>query len=233
MSRGNEQVQDVWPEADAWGGALLEYLDGGEVEMPELEVDTGKIGPAMHPEWFFRPYDEWDWWDRELLSAIEAGPVLDLGCGAGRASLYLQARGFEVTAVDASPGAVEVCRRRGVSDVRLGDLNDPPADKRWASILLLCGNLGLGGSWDGNRRLLARLAELSSDDAVLIGDSVTPSGEPEIGLRIRYRGQATPWWRQYNIPADRVGGLVAGTGWVVDRQIVDGTDHSAVLRRQT
>ncbi|HEV8275511.1 MAG TPA: hypothetical protein VGQ26_07420 [Streptosporangiaceae bacterium] len=28
----------------------------------------------------------------------------------------------------------------------LGDLNDPPADLPWAGVLLLCGNLGLGGS---------------------------------------------------------------------------------------
>jgi hypothetical protein len=59
--------------------------------------------------------------------------------------------------VDASPGAVQVCRRRGVADARPGDVNDPPADQRWACVLLLCGNLGLGGSWEGNRRLLARL----------------------------------------------------------------------------
>ena len=82
-------------------------------------------------------------------------PVLDLGAGAGRAALYLQERGLPVTAVDASPGAAEVCRRRGVADVRLGDVNDPPEDRRWAAVVLLCGNLGLGGSWDGSRRLLA------------------------------------------------------------------------------
>jgi hypothetical protein len=67
------------------------------------------------------------------------------------------------------------CRRRGVADVRLGDLNDPPTDLRWAGVLLLCGNLGLGGSWEGSRRLLAGLA---APGAVLIGDSVTPRARP-------------------------------------------------------
>ena len=90
------------------------------------------------------------------------GTVLDLGCGAGRTALYFQDRGLEITAVDSSPGAVESCRLRGVRDVRLGDLNDPPVDREWATVLLLCGNLGLGGSWDGNRKLLARLAEISA-----------------------------------------------------------------------
>ena len=90
---------------------------------------------------------------------IERGPVLDLGAGAGRAALYLQDRGIEVTAVDSSPGAVEVCRLRGVRDVCLADLSDAPDDRRWGAVLLLCGNLGLGGSWDGNRELLSRLAQ--------------------------------------------------------------------------
>lgn len=38
--------------------------------------------------------------------------ALDLACGAGRHALFLAARGFEVTAVDASPVAVEMVRER-------------------------------------------------------------------------------------------------------------------------
>ncbi|MWP47304.1 SAM-dependent methyltransferase TehB [Gilliamella sp. Pas-s27] len=41
----------------------------------------------------------------EVLSAtklIQAGKALDLGCGSGRNSLYLQLQGFDVTAVDKS-----------------------------------------------------------------------------------------------------------------------------------
>ena len=59
--------------------------------MPQLDVDTGESGPAMHPQWFFRSFEAWDWWEQELLPLVERGPVLDLGAGAGRASLYLQA----------------------------------------------------------------------------------------------------------------------------------------------
>jgi SAM-dependent methyltransferase len=195
------------------------------------EHDDGNSVPAMHPEWFFRPFDEWDWWDRELLPTIDRGPVLDLGAGASRASLYLQERGLEVTVVESSAGAAEVCRRRGVHDVREQDLNDPPADEQWETVLLLCGNLGLGGSWDGNRRLLTRLAECTSPDARLIGDSVNYEGRAEIGLRIRYRDVVTPWWRQCNVAAREVEALVDGTGWAIERQVEDGADHAVVLRR--
>ena len=102
--------------------------------------------------------------------------MLDLGAGAGRAALYLQTRGIDVTAVDSSPGAAEVCRLRGVRDVRLADLHEIPEDREWAAVLLLCGNLGLGGSWDGNRRLLTELARRTAPGALLVGDTVEPGG---------------------------------------------------------
>jgi SAM-dependent methyltransferase len=219
------------PSEDAFGAALVDYLEGRDVPELVLETDDGGTGPALHPEWFFRSFDRWEWWDRKLLALVEHGPVLDLGAGAGRASVYLQERGLPVTAVDASPGAVEVCRRRGVGDVRLGEVNDPPADQRWAGVLLLCGNLGLGGSWEGNRRLLARLAELAAPGAVLVGDSVTPDGPARVVLRIRYRNLVTPWWPQYNIPAERMAALVDGTGWRLEMHLEDGEDHAVLLRR--
>jgi SAM-dependent methyltransferase len=220
----------VPPREDAWGTALLDHFHGREVPTPQLEVDTGERGPAMHPEWFFREFDAWDWWDRELLPLIESGPVLDLGAGAGRAALYIQARGIEVTAVDSSPGAVEVCRLRGVREVCLADLNDAPQDRRWAAVLLLCGNLGLGGSWEGNRQLLRRLAQQSAPGALLVGDTVEPGGAAEVRLRIRYRDMVTPWWRQRNMANAEIPALVDGTGWRLERHLEDGVDHAVLLR---
>lgn len=209
--------------------ALLDHLEGRPVPGLVLEVDGERV-PAMGPEWFFRGFADWDWWDRQLLPTIESGPVLDLGAGAGRASLYLQERGLDVTVVEASPAAAEVCRRRGVLDVRVGDLADPPTDRPWAAVLLLCGNLGLGGTWDGSRRLLRRLADLTAPGAVLIGDSVT-SDHPEVELRLHYRHLVTPVWKQHNIPADRMPALVDGTGWAIEHHLVDGDEHAVLLRR--
>lgn len=96
---------------------------------------------------------------------------------------------------------------------------------------MLCGNLGLGGSWEGNRGLLSRLAELSLPGAVLVGDSVTPTGKALVRLRICYRDLKTPWWPQYNIPVRDVLRLVEGTGWRVEAHLEDGAEHSVILRR--
>ena len=168
------------------------------------------------------------------MRRVEDGPVLDLGSGAGRLSLHLQSNGLAVTAIESSVGAAEVCRQRGVVDTRVQDLNDPPDDKRWRTVLLSCGNLGLGGSWEGNRRLLIRLAKLCAPGALLLGDSVNYTGPAEIGLRIRYGNMATPWWRQRNVASNEIEALARGTGWVVAEQIEapNGFDHYAALVRE-
>lgn len=41
---------------------------------------------------------------------IEPGKALDMGCGAGRNALYLSQLDFDVTAVDANPGAIGMLR---------------------------------------------------------------------------------------------------------------------------
>lgn len=54
--------------------------------------------------------------------------ILDLGCGLGRNSLYFYEQGFNVTAVDGSPSAIEkfesVCKQKDYKiDVRLCDMH--------------------------------------------------------------------------------------------------------------
>ena len=53
----------------------------------------------------------------------------------------------------------------------------------------------------------------------------------DVRLRLRYRGEATTWGRQYNIPAAEIPALVDGTGWILERHIVELPDHAVLLRR--
>ena len=99
------------------------------------------------------------------------------------------------------------------------------------AVLLLCGNLGLPGSWDGTRALLGDLASSAVPGAVLIGDTVDPGGPGAVRLRLRYRGMATTWWDQYNFTVGEIAPLVDGTGWVLERHVVALPDHAVLLRR--
>jgi tellurite methyltransferase len=59
----------------------------------------------------------------EFTSDLEPGDVLDLACGPGRNAVYLAARGWHVTAVDASPVAIDLLRQRSPDvEARLADL---------------------------------------------------------------------------------------------------------------
>src|ERR1035437_7280189 len=48
----------------------------------------------------------------ETAKQLEPGKALDLACGTGRNALWLAERGWSVTAVDGSPGAIDILRSR-------------------------------------------------------------------------------------------------------------------------
>jgi SAM-dependent methyltransferase len=237
-------------DQDAFGAALVAHMDGTSGDrVLLLEVDDGRVMPAMHPSGFFTTPDAWLPWERELLADVE-GPVLDLGCGAGRHALHLQERGLEVTGVDVSPGAVDTCHRRGLRDVRLSDLRTPPDDQPWRTVLLMCGNLGLAGGWDETRALLSDLRDVCAPGALVVGDTVDPtlntdpqsvayreakvaSGRHlgEVGLRLRFGDVVTPFWNLLNVPPGDLQALVDGTGWELRVHVAGDWDHAVVLSR--
>lgn len=235
--------------SDAFGQALLDHHEGHHGPALLLESDDGSVRTAdLQPEDFFLPHGAWLWWERDAI-ANATGAVLDLGAGAGRHSLYLQGLGHRVTAVDASPGCVSVCRAQGVADVRLADINEIRPDGRWDTVLLMCGNLGLGGDWDPTRRLLRVLVEMTRPGGCLIGDSVDPTSEDpddiayeernrrsgyhrgHVKLRLHYGDLVTPWWHQLNLPPTAIEELVEGTGWTLEEMMGDEEGYAVVLRR--
>src|SRR6476469_6833304 len=101
---------------DAFGRILLEALEArGVVEI--VERDDGFID-AGATQLYLSPFRRWPAHHRRAMRLVR-GRVLDIGAGAGRVALHLQARGHDVVSIDVSPGAVEVCRRRGVRDARI------------------------------------------------------------------------------------------------------------------
>jgi SAM-dependent methyltransferase len=233
---------------DALGRALLDHLEGNDGPPLLLESDDGDVRTAdLQPADFFLPVDAGPRWERDALDAA-TGAILDLGAGAGRHAVHFRSMGHPVTAVDVSPGAVAVCRTRGVADVRELDLRDPP-DGSWDTVLLMGGNLGLAGDWQPTRNLLGRLASMVPVGGVLIGDSVDPtSDDPEylayearndaagfhrghVRLRLRYGDLVGAWWDQLNIAPSDLDHLVDRTGWTLEGRFDDPEGYSVVLRR--
>jgi len=174
------------------------------------------------------------------------GRVLDAGCGAGRVALELQARGREVVAIDISPGAVDVARRRGVLDARVLAFEDVVAELgRFDTVVMYGNNFGLFGGEAKARRLLRRLRPMAgrivastrnpydTDDAAHLAyherNRRRGRMSGQLRLRVRYRDYASPWFDYLIASPEELEALVDGTGWRVGRVIPGEPLYVAVL----
>jgi SAM-dependent methyltransferase len=115
------------------------------------------------------------------------GPVLELGCGAGRLTRVLVSLG-KVLAVDISERMVEACRRNvPAAEVELGDLRDLSAHPDGAFRAIVASNNLIDVLGDDERkRVLAEWARLLSPDGVLIFSSHNQANVPFLDTSLRY-----------------------------------------------
>jgi len=191
------------------------------------------------PSDYFAPYRHWPSVEKRLMRFVR-GRVLDIGCGSGRVALHLQERGFEVLAVDESPGAVEVAKRRGVHDAQVRSLAELDASLGvFDTVLIVRNNLGLAGTDTGVRRTLRRLTALTTARGRIVTDSVDPAriadpvhrlyGHRPQRFRVRWHQFATPWFRYVMVPPEAFGRQVAGSGWRVLQVVDDGSPRYGVV----
>jgi SAM-dependent methyltransferase len=167
------------------GAALRDYLAG---RLDAEVVVRGEDGEEERTpaKVFFRSAEEFSALDEAALDLCR-GRVLDVGAGAGCHSLVLQARGLRVTALDVAPEAVEVMRRRGVLDVRRGDVLTF-AGERFDTLLILMNGIGLVGTLVGLDRFLRNVRRLLSDGGQILLDSFDP-GPPDPKRPTQYAGE--------------------------------------------
>lgn len=225
------------PEQDAFGRALLDQLDGRSA-WEIIERDDGHIDVSSHASAYF---DELEGSDLDAAHHAR-GRVLDVGCGAGRFALHLQARGHDVVAIDHSPGAIEVCRRRGVRDARvLPVARIGRAIGPFDTILLMGNNLGLLGNRTRAHGLLRRFHRITAESGSIVAESLDPyhTRDPlhiayheanrargrmggQIRMRVRYRCWRTPWFDYLFVSVAEMDELLEGTGWHRARTVQTG-----------
>jgi SAM-dependent methyltransferase len=238
---------------DGYGEMLLAALEDKDEVLEIVERDDGLImASRFGPEAYFAPYRRWPSRQRRALR-LARGRVLDVGAGAGRLSLHLQEKDHDVVAIDASPGAVEVCRRRGVRDARL--LRVEEVDEQlgvFDTIVMYGNNLGLLASRRRGRGLLRRLHRVTSPQARILGEmtDVYTTEDPvhlayhernrrrgrmsgQLRIRIRYRDAATPWFDYLFLSREELEELLEGTGWRLARTYEDdGRFYVAVIEKE-
>ncbi|MFI9245291.1 class I SAM-dependent methyltransferase [Streptomyces sp. NPDC053086] len=105
--------------------------------------------------------------DQAVLDRCE-GAVLDVGCGPGRLVAELAARGRPVLGIDVSEAAVDHTGRLGGQALRRSVFEPLPGEGRWGTVLLMDGNVGIGGD---PRALLDRVARLLCPGGLLIAET--------------------------------------------------------------
>ena len=153
---------------DIFGQALLDYFHGKYTEdiITETNISEEDVLPLPY---LFRSYSEMPPLEQKALQLLK-GRILDVGCGTGSHSLYLQNKGMEVTAIDTSPGAVEVCQRRGLKDVRHTELLQFK-DKDFDTILLLMNGTGIFETLENITEYLQHVKSLLAKNGQILIDS--------------------------------------------------------------
>jgi SAM-dependent methyltransferase len=233
---------------DVYGGLLHDLVDGKDV-FEIVERDDGFIY-VFAAGYLLAPFRKWPSLDRRAMRYVR-GRVLDLGCGGGRVALHLQARGLEVVGIEVSAGAVEICRRRGVRDVRRCAIEDVDESLGvFDTIVMLGNNFGLFASAAKARRLLRRFHRLTTDRGRIVAETrdVYRTDDPahlayqernrargrmsgQIRIRVRYRDQATPWFDYLMVSPDELRELAEPAGWRVARILDSDDTYVAVLEK--
>jgi len=187
----------------------------------------------------------------KAVAHFAKGKILDVGCGAGRHTLYYQDRGHDITGIDNSPLAIKVCKERGCKKAKVMDIFHPKFSPRSFDTILLFGhNIGIGGTLTGTKRLLSSLKKLIKSDGVLLLTSldVTKPGPKihkdyqkknrtagryvgEVKIRVEYKDQVGDWFQWIHIEPKMLKKLAKETGWeIVKLHETSSGEYSAVLK---
>jgi len=223
---------------DAFGHLIMDY-HLGKRPREVIERDDGYIDTSYGPDGYFQEYDNWSEGSKEALK-LAKGRILDVGCGAGRVALHFQNAGYDIVGIDNSPLAVEVCKQRGVKDVRLMSVTQVSRRLGPFDTIVMCGNnLALLGSRQRAKWLLRRFYSITSKDGIIIGQILDPHQTTsihhlryhdfntkrgrmpgQVRIRVRHQNYKSPWFDYLFLSKDELRGVIAGTGWTA-RQFID------------
>lgn len=152
-----------------------------------LRLSDGRLIPLDVARWSAPP----DAADETLLTRA-GGAVLDVGCGPGRLTAALHARGVDVLGLELVPELPVLARAAGAPLV-LGDVfAQVPRTGEWDSVLLADGNVGIGGDATA---LLRRTAELVRPTGQVLVE-LSPLADPSTGpVRLEGLGSTSAWFR--------------------------------------
>jgi len=154
---------------DLFGKAILDYQTNS---LPENIITSTSISEEdeMEVAYLFRSFDEMPAIEQKALQ-LANGKTLDIGCGAGSHSLYLQnERNINVHSIDISKKAIQACLLRGLKNIRAIDVLDLENEK-YDTILLLMNGTGIFETLEKSTIYLQKLKSLLNPNGQILIDS--------------------------------------------------------------
>ncbi|MEW5759749.1 MAG: methyltransferase domain-containing protein [Candidatus Thermoplasmatota archaeon] len=229
---------------DATGHGLYNYLKekcGSTI----VERDDGYFDVDDLSR-YFSTYSDWPKHEKKAMKYVR-GRVLDIGCGAGRHSLYLREKGIEVLGIDNSPLAIEVCKLRGLKNAKVMSITQISSKLGvFDTILMMGNNFGLFGSFKRAKWLLNKIFRITSENGRIIAESIDPykTEKPEhleyhkfnkrrgrmpgqVKIRLRYNKYVTPWFDYFFVSKEEMESILVGTSWKI-KKFIDSKSSSYV-----
>ena len=176
---------------DVFGNAILDYYQGKNTIIETYSSIGG--WDELPVKYLFRSFEQMPFLEQKALE-LSHGRVLDLGCGAGSHSLYLQHKKHFVKPIDISEGAIEVCKKRGLEHAEMINLWDLK-DQKFDTILALMNGAGICGSIKNMSNFLQHLSSLLHPGGQILMDSSDiiymyedEQGEPDLSDIDHYYG---------------------------------------------
>ncbi|MBS1533698.1 MAG: class I SAM-dependent methyltransferase [Bacteroidetes bacterium] len=154
---------------DLFGKAILDYQTNNQPEDIITETSISEADP-MSVAYLFRSFEQMPKLEQKALQ-LARGKVLDIGCGAGSHSLYLQENTTcEVFSVDISPNAIKACELRGIQNARALNVLELEGEQ-YDTLLLLMNGAGMCGRLKNISVFLQKLKLLLAPGGQILLDS--------------------------------------------------------------
>lgn len=154
---------------DLFGKAILDFQTNNSSEDLITETNISEAD-EMSVAYLFRKYSEMPKLEQKALQLAKS-KVLDVGCGAGSHSLYLQnEKKLEVISIDISTNAIEACQLRGVQHAKVQNILEIENEK-FDTILLLMNGTGIFGTLAETSNYLQKLKSLLHPNGQILIDS--------------------------------------------------------------
>lgn len=153
---------------DLFGKAILDFQTNNSHEDLVTETNISEADD-MSVAYLFRTFSAMPKLEKKALQ-LAKGKVLDVGCGAGSHSLYLQEKGLDATPIDISENAIKACQLRGLTTARVQNVLDIENEK-FDTILLLMNGTGIFGTLAQTSNYLQKLKSLLNPNGQILIDS--------------------------------------------------------------